>query len=222
MDKSILSMGVLAFAALQWPEPQVRPCAQLKEEAMVLEYTVTAGEAVVLLEAEAEEALSRIEIRTPRGDPILRLRAEDGRRIALQGFVLETAESELGELFANYPEGIYDIRAGTVDGQDLLGSAELSHELLAPPVVLYPYEGALDVPHDDLVVNWIRDPEARGYRVILEQGESDGLSVLLGPEADSFRVPDGVLRPHMRTLVEVGAIGPNRNCTLVEVLFRTL
>jgi hypothetical protein len=59
------------------------------------------------------------------------------------------------------------------------------------------------------------------YRVQLEQGESDGLAVNLPPEQDSFRVPDGFLARGTETQLEIAAIGPNGNHTVVEIAFTT-
>ena len=73
----------------------------------------------------------------------------------------------------------------------------------------------------NLTVSWVPDPEARAYRVILEQGETDGLTAVLPARSSSFQVPDGILAPGTESHVEVGAIGPNGNCTLVEVSFTT-
>jgi len=72
-----------------------------------------------------------------------------------------------------------------------------------------------------MTVSWIPDPDARAYRVILEQNDNDGLIVTLPPGSHNFQVPDGVLDSGMETQVEVGVVAHNGNCTLVEVVCTT-
>ena len=200
-------------------EPRER--LQLKEEAMIVEYTATANEAVVIVEAEAEEALGRVEVQSPLGSTLLRLRSEGGEELAVQGFVLESEELPPNQLFRKFSEGNYDFRALSVDGKRASGSAWLSHVLPAAPVVTYPVEGSRNVPAHDLLVTWVSDSAASGYRLVLEQDENDGLTVSLPPGSDSFQVPPGILRGATESHVEVGAIGPNGNITLVEIGFTT-
>jgi len=223
MYKSLIACGVLTLGIFGLPQTQSNNRAvYLKEETMVLEYSATLGEAVALLEAESEETINRVEIRNPLGAAVLELRAPEGKNLGLSGFKVETGESSVELLLETYPPGMYRFRARTADGQFLLGSAVLSHELPAAPEVLYPTDGAVDVPTTDLTVSWVVDPQATGYRLVVEQGETDGLVVDLPAGKGSFQVPDGILAPSTRSHVEVGAIGPNGNCTLVEVAFRTL
>lgn len=188
---------------------------------MTLEYTVTAGEATIVVQAESEQGLGRVEILAPSGQPVLRLGADSGQDLSVSGFVVETRESDAETLLDTYAEGTYQLRAWTVDGQPVDGQAQLSHELLPAPLVVHPLEGAL-VPAAGLVVRWVEDPEAVAYQVVLEQGDDDTLTVTLPSGSNSFEVPGGVLAPGQVSHLEVGAIGRNRNCTRVEVEFTTL
>jgi hypothetical protein len=112
------------------------------------------------------------------------------------------------------------MRANTPEGLPAVGYAELSHQLQRPPVLLQPFDGAQGISTTPLVV-WVPDPEVSEYRVNLEQGETDGLSVRLPAGSGAFQVPYGVLRPGTETQVEVGAVGRNGNVTLVESYFTT-
>ncbi len=226
MFKAAVSLVLLSFAtfgAVQgWQQqqgPRERP--QLKEETMIVEYTASANEAVVIVEAEAEEALARVDIQSPLGSTMLRLRSENGEELAVQGFLVESEECELSELIGKFSEGKYDIRARTIDGQRALGSAWLSHHLLEAPIVTYPVDGTTNVPANGFTVTWISDSAASGYRLVLEQDENDGLTVGLPSGSSSFQVPPGVLRGSTESHVEVGAIGPNGNITYVEIAFTT-
>ena len=193
---------------------------RLKEERMVLELTATSGEATLIVEAESEGGLERVEVRSPRGESLLRLRSAEGRDVALQGFVIETRETSVESILSTFPEGRYDLRAWTTDGDSVRGAARFAHALPRAPEVLYPYDEAVNVP-TNLTVGWKPDPEAVRYQVILEQNENDGLTVNLPAGSDAFHVPPGVLAPGTESLLEVGAIGANGNRTLVEVRFTT-
>lgn len=222
MYKSAITLAGLSGAALALAanaHPPV-PSSILKEESMTIEYTANSGESVIRFEAESEFPLARAQIRSPGGEALFDIQAPGGVGLSLQGFLLETSESSIHDLFESYPEGVYPIRARTVDGYPALGAAVLSHDLLRPPVVTFPTEGSVGVPVD-LTVRWVNDPRAAGYEVILEQGENDDLKVLLPPNSESFQVSPGVLESGTESKVEVGAISSGGNCTLIEVTFTT-
>ena len=221
MLKSTIPLSVIALTAFAAPLPPADEPLRLKEETIIVEYAASAGEAVILVEAESEEPLSRVIVRDPAGIPLFELRAVGQDELALQGFVIETTETDLPSLLRAFAPGTYDMRARTGDGVPLRGGALLSHELPAAPVVTYPTDGMTGVPTEDLVVTWENDPNATGYRVVMEQGENDGLVVELPAGQSSLEIPDGILLPGTESHVEVGAIGPNRNCTLTEVAFTT-
>jgi len=221
MTKSILALSALALASYATQQERYNPVHLLKEELMTIEFTATANEAVLRMEAESEVELKYIQIRNPDNEPIFEMRAHRATNHALSGFSVEMQEATAPEIFADYPEGIYDIRGRTVDGALALGRAYLSHELPLAPEIYYPYEGARSVPVSGLTLSWMPDESVEGYVVNLEQGESDGLTVKLPPGSDSFTVPDGILLPGTLSQFELGAMGPHGNCTLVEVYFLT-
>ena len=214
----------LAPQALQvsdrtWREERPEPPA-LKEEKLTLEYAATSGEAVVIFQAESEMPLGAVEVCDPSGRPVLNLQALAGEDVSLQGFVVETRETSPQTLLASYGEGTYEMFARTKDGAPARGRARLSHDLLPPPVILHPADGAVDVS-PRVKVRWMPDPLATGYVVVVEQGEDDSMVVKLPPTARSFRVPDNVLERGKESHVEVGVVGANGNCTLVEHTFYT-
>jgi hypothetical protein len=222
MVKSILALACVALAAVGWQPRPERPTLQFAGERMNLEYAPQEDEAVLVASAESDTSLARVDVRGPLGESVLRMQAGDGQALGISGFQVETLESEASVLFLAFPEGVYDLRGRSVDGSIVHGSAVLSHELLPAPIVTYPSEGAANVPTSGLVVTWVADSQALGYRVILEQDDNDGLSVELPAGTDSFAVPDGILEAGKETLLEVAAIAPSRNSTLTEVAFTTL
>jgi hypothetical protein len=225
MIKTTIALATIALGTLGWQEGERRVQDQervlLKEERMTLKYTPAKSEAVILMEAESETSLSRVEVRGPHGELLLDISAGGGRGLALSGFLVETAETGMLPLLQTYPEGDYDIRARTVDGRRAAGGAALSHDLLREPHLIHPLNGSVGVP-TDVTVGWVPDPEARAYQVILEQNDNDGITVELPAGSSSFRVPAGILAPDTPTHLEIGAIAPCGNTTQVEVVFTTL
>jgi len=230
MQKPEIALVVVLCAAFGWqdraPAPALgsrtdRAVAALKEELMTLEYTPAVDEAAIKMKAESEDFLESVEIRDPRGRRVFEVGGSIADHRALSGFVLETQELTLRELSKLYLPGEYDIQGRTMDGRRARGAAELSLDLLPEPIVLYPAEGAVGVP-TSFVARWAPDPDAIGYRVCAEQGENDGLVVELPQGSESLVIPPGVLQGDKETFLEVGAIGPNGNSTLIEVEFRTL
>ncbi len=221
MFRTALGIAALTIAAFGVTRMQDPPLHPLKEERMTLEYTSAIDEVALVVEAESEDALDHVEIRNPSGALLLDLRASAGRGLGLSGFRLETREGGFGSFFASYPEGIYEMRAWTVQGNPLRGHARLTHDLLAPPILKHPVDGQLVSPVSSLLVAWDPDPGASGYRVTLEQNENDGLTVHLPAGAGSFLIPEGVLLPGLESRVEVAAVSPAGNCTLTEAIFRT-
>lgn len=218
MWKTIGTLALLATGLSQTrPFQRLKPTLELKEEGMTLEYTPSRNEMVVVVEAEGESSLGRIEVRGPDGGIVL---CVDSNDYALQGFVVEARESDPETLFRTYQEGVYELQARTVDGQLAVGSARLVHALLPAPRLLYPVEGAVHVSTTP-VLSWVPDPNASAYVVILEQDENDGLQVTLPGESSRFEVPYGVLRPGAETFAELAVVGPNGNRTLTEIRFRT-
>jgi hypothetical protein len=223
MNQATLAAAVAALPFLASPLPAPGADAvHLRGARISFEYTASSDQAALVVEAESETGLDRIEVRDPSGAAILGLRgAGTGRGQGMYGFRVEAAEAPPSDLFDVYPEGLYRIRARTADGRLAVGTARLSHRLARAPVVLHPQSGQAGVPSSDLVLSWTPDPEAAEVRVNLEEGETDRMSVRLAGGTGSFRVPDGVLSPGRRCLLEVGVVGADGNCTIVEVPFST-
>lgn len=221
MFKTTISISLLALTAVGWQSQNPRPVSiLLKEERMILEHNVTLGEAVVRFEAESEEDLGRVQVNRPNGERLFALEAPNATR-GLSGFKIELQEGSLESILSTYAEGAYDIRARAASGRTALGSAVLSLDLPPAPRLIFPYEGAEDVSTSRLVVYWRPERWVTGYRIQMEQGESDGLVVQLPAGRSSLQIPDGFLAPDTETQLEIAAIGSNGNRTVVEVNFTT-
>ncbi len=221
MDMTNTALLALVVSAIAWADGKpTSDRVEFKEEAIAIEFTATSGEATVVFQAESEVAMQRLQIHDPLGRRLGTFDAGDGNGLRLSGYVLEAAEGTRDEILATFMQGTYAISGQTPSGRKGTGSAALKHRLLDAPAVLYPVEGATDVS-TNLTVGWIPDPEAVSYRINLEQGDSDTLAVKLPAGTSSFDVPTGVLAAGESTHVEVGAVAPNGNCTLVEIHFTT-
>lgn len=218
MVKSSFTLALVALTSLGWMQERRRPIVPLGEGSMTIESTV-GGETVVRIEAESEEELEHVRVKKPGGESFLELSSANER--GLSGLMIELRETSLETLLASYTEGAYQIRATTLAGNLAVGSAQLSFALPAAPRVVYPPQGASGVRTSGLTVLWLADRSVAGYRVQLEQGETDGLAVNLPPGRSSFRIPDGFLARGTETQLEIAAIGHNGNRTVVETVFTT-
>lgn len=222
MLKTLIAVTLIALGLASWQTARLdQPVLHLKEEKLTIEYTATADEAVLIMEAEAELDLASVIVRSPSGVTVLEMNSGDGAPLALSGFVVETRECTPEELFLQYPAGRYDLTGRTLEGRVARGSAQLSHDLPRVPTVNYPFEGATQVPTEGLEITWNVDTSARAYRLVLEQNDNDGLVVTLPAGSTSFQVPDHLLAANTETQLEVGAVAANGNCTLVEIVFKT-
>ena len=220
MIKPIVLLVGLGSLSL-WPAraPEFAPDI-LKEESMTIEFTATSGECAVVIKAESETPLGQVAICPEGKRPITELRSNRGSHVALAGFVLESEEFTTPRIFEVYPEGEYEMLATTADGRRTKGRATLSHQLPAAPQITFPLEGLAQVPLNP-TITWMAHPEATSYTLGVEQNGDDRLIVLLPAGSNRFQVPLGVLQGSTETLVEVGAVGANGNCTLYEVTFFT-
>ena len=222
MYKTTFTLALSALALFSGTDIQSGPGSQFTQETMILEYSATLHQAEVIVEAECEEALDRVEILGPSGAPILKLQTRGNQGLSISGLRLECGESSLPVLCASCPPGEYQIRARSMSGRTVQGSASFDHQLVAAPVITHPLAGAAGVASSNLVIDWIPDPQAVGYAIDLEQDENDGLKANLKAGANSFQVPAGVLAPNTPTRLEIQAIAPNGNRTTSEIRFTTL
>jgi hypothetical protein len=188
---------------------------------ITIEYNARLDRAALIVEAECDEALARIQLHAPDGAKILDLNAGPGQHMLLSGVRLESDEPQLDALLGAYPEGNYQIRAQTPDGRRLLGRATLSHTLVRPPSMVFPRQGFVGVPTTGLRLTWTGNVAANGYEVALEQGDNDGLRIKLPPGSTSFLVPDGFLAAATPTQLEIAALAANGNRTVTAIEFTT-
>jgi len=148
----------------------------------------------------------------------------------------ENAEVPIDELLATLPEGEYTIEGPTVDGMRTIGTALLTHDIPAGPVLLFPAEGAT-VPSSNLVVRWSpvtqtitgEDVTVIRYQLIVEVDEAPhphaigkrGMSLYVPASVTRVTVPNEFLEPGTHYLWEVLAIEESGNQTLSSSEFTT-
>lgn len=221
----------------------------ISEAKLIIEYNATDGDLGVhgLFDDSGWSALCVVD---PEGDEILEVEP-DGRLedLTMGSLFFESREppiDELGfpELAERFPEGGYEVRARSLDGSLLVGTATFTHDVPAEPVISSPdvtddeeAAGEVVVPASGLVVGWepvtgtvAGDPvELTGYEVILtkiDHEDPNGFSrpiydVHLGPDAGSLPVPDEFVEPGTAYELEVLALEVSGNQTIGLGFFTT-
>ncbi len=138
-------------------------------------------------------------------------------------------EVPLEDFLALFPEGDYAFRGTTIGGDELIGTATLSHVIPAGLKILSPQEEA--VPGiTEVVISWDPGPqpsgvEIIGYEVVVET-EQDPLRVFsvrnLPAATTSVSVPAEFLAGATAFKFEVLAIDAGGNQTITEGAFETV
>ena len=189
---------------------------------LFIEFNSTDNDAGIqlFLDADPWETLT---IRDPSGKKILSIKASGGLgELGLTELFFEGGEPSPAEVLAAFPEGEYEVEARTIEGDVLVGTADLSHEFLAAPV-FSPSGGAV-VDRNNTVVTWEAVTGAVAYEVIVEN-EDLGISMTFRVPAStsplSLPLPPALLLPNTEYDIEVLAIGENGNKTITESNFVT-
>jgi hypothetical protein len=191
------------------------------------------------------EGWDQLEVTGPRG-VVLRFEGRGALgELGLTELFFESVEPEnadvpIDELLEDIPAGRYTFRGRTmIDGEtsgETVGTAWLSHDIPAGPVLQWPAPGAV-VSAEDLVVRWgavtqtLRGTPANivAYQLIVEKDATPhahmigkwGLSMYLPPSVTSMPIPRDFLEPGTAYSWEVLAIEESGNQTLSSAGFRT-
>ena len=135
--------------------------------------------------------------------------------------IIETAEPNIEDVLAAYPEGEYIVMVKTVYGDRLLGTAELLHDLLPAPL-FSPAAGELVDPDSDLVVTWDPVAGATAYTIEIEQDDLDvNITAKLDGDATSLIIPADFLVPGTEYEIGITTAAPNGNLSVAEGVFQT-
>ena len=137
------------------------------------------------------------------------------------------SELSMEEFFARFPEGEYEFKGKTLDRKRLVGEAEFTHTLPAPPTNLSPEEDDV-VSHlgftasfDPVTLDTDGDPiDIELYVVVVEKEDDDPIlqvfEVILPPTQTSVFVPGEFLEPDTEYKLEVIAQEESGNRTITE------
>ena len=133
-------------------------------------------------------------------------------------------EVPLAEFKARFPEGKYTFVGETIEGEKLVGTARLSHDIPVEPDIAAPADGA-SVGRENVVARWT--PAAQpagidivGYRVIVTR--EDPLRVYqveLPASARKVRIPAVFLQSDTEYELEIQAIEESGNWTFATSFF---
>jgi hypothetical protein len=186
------------------------------------------------------DAWGRMKVASPQGRTVLQVKAS--HELAQQGLTEGFFESDeppasvlsMEAFFARFPEGTYEFEGRSLEGDVLVGEAEFSHVLAAPPMNLSPAAGSVvnallplvlsfDAVTEDVNGNPLT-PDL--YLVILENTEDERFSVTVALEGDvaspAVTVPPEFLAPDTEYKLEAIVQAENGNRTIAEIEFRTL
>ena len=206
--------------ALQDPTDWPGPAVEFADLAVFLEFNSTDDDLGVQIFLDAE-GWDRMRARGPGGEKVLDFGAHRALgSLGLTELRFESAEPSPAAVLGAIPPGEYAFVGRTVTGRRLIGAAELSHDLPAPPVFT-PADGDV-VPAAGLTLEWTSVPGAEGYEVIVTDEDTD-LEVFarLDGDATTFAVPPEILAPDHEYKAEILAISESGNKTITENVFRT-
>jgi hypothetical protein len=150
------------------------------------------------------------------------------------------AEVPIEEILETLPEGNYEFKGSAIEvGEKMgmtIGTAWLTHDIPAGPVLLTPAEDAV-VPVQDLLVSWETVDETIdgspidiiAYQLIIEKDETPhphmigkmGLSIYLPDTVTQITIPGEFFEPGTAYKWEVLAIEESGNQTLMSSQFST-
>jgi len=136
------------------------------------------------------------------------------------------ADMSKEEILALFPAGVYKFSGKTVEGDNLVGTATLTHNIPDGPVIVSPLQSDVVDPNNT-VITWdsVTTPagiQIVGYQVIVEGGNpSRTFDVKLPGTATSVTVPPEFLEPGTEYIFEVLAIEIGGNQTITEGSFST-
>jgi hypothetical protein len=226
-----LALGGVGGAALghdQRSEAAGKPIP-LAASTLIIEVNATDGDAGLQFFVDGDP-WNAMTISDPNGRVVVDVDAEG--RLKNWGLTELFSESNeppftevpLAEFKARFPEGRYSFVGETIEGETLVGTARLSHDIPEGPEITAPADGA-SVGRDNVVARWTAPPEPRGidivgYRVIATR--EDPLRVYqveLPASARRVPIPAAFLQSGVEYELEIQAIEESGNWTFTTSFF---
>lgn len=215
------------------------------ELAIRIEVNETDGDAGLQIFFDAE-AWKKVEVENPRGREIYvvtnygKLRRLGSTEHFMESEEPNFEEMPLPDILRLLPAGEYEFSGLTVEGDELEGTAELTHDLPCGPEIIFPEEDQELDPKDPVVIAWepvtnkldnntgecgdSTDIVIVAYEVIVDIEESDppqSYDIFLPADAMSVAVPPEFIVPGAEYSFEILAIEESGNQTISESAFTT-
>jgi hypothetical protein len=225
---ALLAVGGTALGHDQTSEAASQP-VRLAAATLIIEVNGTDGDAGLQFFLDGEPWNS-MTISDPSGDVVVDVDAEG--RLKDWGLTELFSESNeppftevpLAEFKARFPAGKYTFVGETIEGEKLVGTARLSHDIPVEPEITSPADGA-SVGRENVVASWT--PAAQpagidivGYRVIVTR--EDPLRVYqveLPASAREVPIPAVFLQSGTEYELEIQAIEESGNWTFATSFF---
>jgi Fibronectin type III domain len=198
---------------------------------MIIEFNSTDEDIGVQVFLDAE-GWKRVSIQKPNGDTIFEVAASKSLKSqGLTELFFESEEPGLDEIplstfLARFPEGEYKFFGRTIEGDRLIGSAILTHNIPDGPEIISPEKGDVLDPKK-VTIRWepVTTPPGiviAGYQVIVEGDRPlRQFTIDLPADATSVKVPSNFLESGKKYKFEVLAKEVGGNQTISETTFRT-
>jgi hypothetical protein len=186
------------------------------------------------------EPWTRARVFGPNGRPIYKLGPGLGD-VGSDTAFLESAEPpfeelSLDEFLDRFPEGEYDARGVTLEGHRVIGTAVLTHDLPAGPLITsHEDDEVVELTGENLLVTW--DPVTGDYRggvlgsaivgyiltvtfddeILGETVERELTIDVIPPDTFSAQIPADFLKPNTEVQIEVAAREESGNRTSKEI-----
>ncbi len=213
----------------------------LDDARIIVETNFTDGDAgiQVFLDGEGWKTMS---VKGPNGKKVFDIKAKGDlkKELGLTELFWESeepnfSEMTLADILELFPEGDYEFKGKSVEGDKLTGSATLSHELPCGPDNLSPAEetvspSGVDITWDSVVTALNDTGDAcsadpitiETYEVIVEDvATGNRLDIFLPAGVNMVEVPNEFIENGKTYKYEVLAIADNGNQTISETYFCT-
>lgn len=185
---------------------------------------------------------SKLCVYDPSGKPVLDVSPKRKlKNLSMAGIFFESREPpndeySIADLRKDFPEGEYEVRGITFDGNKVRGAALFTHDIPSAPEIVHPL-GESVVPLYDLEVSWqpvthsiTGEPlTITGYEIIITKEVEDdpnGFSrptfdVHVTPNQNSIEIPEEFLEPGTEYELEILALEQSGNQTISVSFFST-
>lgn len=204
---------------------------EFSDAKIIIEFNSTDEDIGIQVFLDAE-GWKRVSIQNPNGNTIFEV--DGSRNLKRQGLTELFFESEepgldevpLSQFLARFPAGEYKFFGSTIEGDRLIGSAILTHNIPDGPEIVSPEKGDVLDPKK-VTIRWepVTTPAGitiAGYQVIVEGDRPlRTFQIDLPADTTSVKVPSNFLESGQKYKFEILAKEAGGNQTISEATFRT-